>query len=200
MSKIDFPELEGATALTAEDKLALIPDYLSTRDDLNAVEQANIAKAALWVRGIKLDDMLNASFIFDLHKRMFGDVWKWAGKQRRSNTNIGVTKEHILQELGQLLKQTHDWYGSFTFSNEEIAVRFHHRLVQIHVFSDGNGRHARLMTDQLLRTFSLPEFSWGAKDCPSHERVRGEIRSKYREALRAADKGDYSLLLAFVRS
>lgn len=131
---------------------------------------------------------------------MFGDVWKWAGTQRRTNKNIGVAKERVMQELGVLLSDVEYWIEQQTYSTDEIAVRFHHRLVQIHVFPNGNGRHSRLMTDLLLKKIGGLPFTWGSASDPTPLEVEGHIRTTYVTALRKADAGDYRPLFEFVRS
>jgi Fic-DOC domain mobile mystery protein B len=200
MSKLKIIYPNGATPIDHDELSDLIPDYISRMSELNQLEQSNIADGFVWAEKQIHDDILNASFVLKLHERMFNQVWKWAGKMRRSNKNIGVMKENILSELGQLLGDTHFWIDHKTFSNDEIAVRFHHRLVQIHVFPNGNGRHARLMTDLLLMKNSGSKFTWGANGASNPLDVEGETRSKYIAALRKADQGDFSALIKFVRA
>jgi len=89
------------------------------------------------------------------------------------------------------------WIANETFEADEIAARFHHRLVQIHLFPNGNGRHARLMADILLEQFlGRPPFTWGSANLAN----TGDDRKRYIESLAAADKGDYTLLMEVVRS
>jgi len=195
--KITYPE--GSTPLDPNEAVDLIPDYISTQGELNTLEQANIVDAFVWAERANLNDLLTATFILALHKRMFGDVWKWAGKQRGSNKNIGVSKERIMQELGVLLKDVECWIQHHTFSVDEIAARFHQRLVQIHVFPNGNGRHARLITNLLLKKLGQPQFTWGSATDPTPLEVEGPTRKIYVSALKKADGGDYQPLLAFVR-
>lgn len=173
-NKITYPE--GSTPLDPTEAADLIPDYISVQGELNTLEQANIAEAYLWAERANLNDLLTATFILALHKRMFGDVWKWAGKQRVSNKNIGVPKERIVQELGILLKDAEYWIQNKTFSADEIAARFHHRLVQVHIFANGNGRHARLITDLLLKKLGYPAFTWGAAGDPTPLEVESRTR------------------------
>ncbi|MEK7355014.1 MAG: mobile mystery protein B, partial [Bdellovibrionota bacterium] len=161
MAKIVIQFPPGATLLDPDEIGGLIPDYISLQSELNVLEKENVAAGIDWSHSQKDNDVLTSTFIFTLHRKMFGDVWKWAGKPRASNKSIGISKEQILQALGALLKNVEYWITHKTYSNEEIAVRFHHRLVEIHVFNNGNGRHARLMTDLLLRKLGEREFSWG---------------------------------------
>ena len=201
MKKVELEYPIGSTPLDPDELDALIPDYISTQGELNSLERSNIADAYLWAERTKLSDLLSASFILSLHKRMFGQVWQWAGKQRKSNKNIGVSKERIMQELGVLLNDVEFWIQKRTFSNIEIAARFHHRLVYIHVFANGNGRHARLMTEVLLKTLGEEPFSWGSiQDENSQLETSVPTRKKYIAALKAADDNDFEPLIKFVRT
>ncbi len=188
---------DGATPLDPDDAAGLKLTHIATMEELNIFEQQNIQQAAAWAFGGREKDMLNQTYIRQLHKRMFGNVWKWAGEYRTSNKNIGVAREMIGVELRQLCDDVAYWMTQATFSPDEIAVRFHHRLVAIHPFSNGNGRHARLMADVLLeRKLNCPRFSWGGANLVAP----GNIRSAYIHALQMADRGDYSPLMQFVRS
>jgi Fic-DOC domain mobile mystery protein B len=196
--KIDHPP--GATPLDPNELDGLIPDYITTHGELNALEGANIIEAVEWAHRKKRSDFLNVTFVFDLHKRMLGQVWRWAGKPRTSDKNIGVPKEAIGQSLGVLLSDAQFWIVNQTFSWDEIAVRFHHRLVAIHPFVNGNGRHARLMTDILLASADQEPFTWGMKNVDDQIDSEGSLRDEYIAALRSADQHDYARLLQFVRS
>lgn len=178
----------------------MIPDYISTMGELNQVEQSNIADAFVWVDRQSLDELLTGTFVFKLHERMFNQVWKWAGQARRTNKNIGVMKEHIMNHFAQLLGDAKYWVDNSVFSKDEAAVRFHHRLVQIHIFSNGNGRHARLMTDLFLKKYGEARFSWGTNSTHTPIEVEGKTRDEYIAALKSADAGDFRLLMKFVRS
>lgn len=186
---------DASTPLSPEEQERLIPSYITLRAELNEAEQANILEAEDWAfsrpRGV-----LSEKFLTDLHKRMFGRVWKWAGLRRKSGKNIGVDIHHITIELRNLIDDTRFWIEHGTYAPDEIAARFHHRLVWIHMFPNGNGRHARLAADLLLVYLGQPRFTWGRDNLVD----AGETRQAYVEALRAADKHDYGPLLAFVRS
>lgn len=188
----DGPE---ATPLSEEEKKGLIPAYISTRSELNQAEQQNIIQAELWAFQRKRNP-LDVEFLKKLHSRMFDQVWEWAGAFRRTERNIGLDPFRIPVELRKLIDDVQYQIDHRTYGPHEIAVRFHHRLVFIHPFPNGNGRHSRLATDILVSYLGRERFTWGAADLAS----RGEIRSKYIEALRSADKGDYGPLLEFVRS
>jgi len=195
---IDYPP--GATPLDPNELDGLIPHYISTQGELNALERENILEASTWAHGRRHSDVLNATFALDLHRRMFHRVWKWAGTQRKSNKNIGVSKENIVAELAQLFGDVKYWIENNTYGLDEIGARFHHRLVSIHVFVNGNGRHARMMTDILLNSAGQEAFSWGLKTSDQPLEVQGLLREQYISALQKADQGDYEALQKFVRS
>ena len=145
-------------------------------------------------------DILHTTFAVDLHKRMFNHVWKWAGTPRRSDKNIGVPWSQILTELATLFGDSQYWTKHGTFDPDEIAVRFHRKLVWIHVFPNGNGRHGRLMTDVLLLSAGQPLFSWGMNTSTAVLETEGALRQEYLAALQEADRDDYRRLLRFARS
>jgi len=186
---------DASTPLTAEEREELIPSYIALRHELNEAEQANILDAEEWAISRKRN-VLSEHFLNNLHKRMYGRVWRWAGKYRRSAKNIGVDAYRISQELRQLLDDCRFWIENSTYDPDEIATRFHHRLVWIHPYPNGNGRHARLATDLLLIALGQSRFTWGRVNLVDPSKTRQE----YVTALRAADKHDIALLLAFVRS
>jgi Fic-DOC domain mobile mystery protein B len=143
---------DAATPITDDEKEGLIPSFITFRHELNAVEQANILDAERWAFNRKQPNLLSDKFIRTLHKRMFGSVWRWAGIFRKTARNIGIDAWKISSDLHNLLADTQCWIEHATFSTDEIAVRFHHRLVWIHPFPNGNGRLARLATDLLFKT------------------------------------------------
>jgi Fic-DOC domain mobile mystery protein B len=127
---------------------------------------------------------------------MFDETWKWAGKFRKTGKNIGVPADAITQQLRDLLDDTTYWIEHKTYTQDEIAVRFHHRLVQTHPFPNGNGRHGRLITDELLVELGSDPFTWGSGSIDNE----GDVRTRYLESLRRADNGDFGPILEFVRS
>ena len=188
-------EDDGSTPLTEEEREQLIPSYITLKRELNEAEQANILDAESWAFERKRD-VLNERVLTDLHSRMFGRVWRWAGSYRHSQKNVGVDAYRIPVDLRQLMEDCRYWIEHETYSPDEIATRFHHRLVAIHPFPNGNGRHARLATDLLLTMLGRERFSWGQVNLVD----ASETRDTYINALRAADGHDYGPLLAFVRS
>ncbi len=197
MSKLIIEYPHGATPLDPNEINGLIPDYINTQGELNALERENILDAAKWALSGKNHDCLNASFCFDLHKRMFSKVWKWAGKTRGTDKNIGAPKEQILPKLKLLFDDTDFWIKNETYQFDEIGARFHHGLVSIHAFANGNGRHARLMTEVLQTASGETPFSWGRSDLFGSG---PDVRTEYIRSLKLADKGDFSSLIQFVKS
>jgi len=186
---------DAAIPLSPEEREGLIPAYITLRGELNEAEQANILEAEEWAFARKRD-VLSEKFLNDLHKRMFGRVWRWARSYRQSNKNIGVDAYRVPTELRQLIDDCRHWIDLETYPPDEIAARFHHRLVWIHPYPNGNGRHARLATDLLLTGLGHPRFTWGSTNLVDP----GETRRCYVQALRAADNHDIGPLLDFVRS
>jgi len=192
-----FEYPDGATPLDPDEAEGLRLTHITNREQLNIFEAENIGAGMFWAWQSRRKDMLGEPFIRLLHKKMFGNVWKWAGVFRQSNKNIGVPREVISVELRKLCDDVKYWIEFNVYQADEIAARFHHRLVWIHPFANGNGRHARVMTDLLLeRKLDAIRFSWG---CEETEETNA-CRKRYIKALQAADNSDYLPLLAFVRS
>lgn len=183
---------DASTPLTHEELEKLKLSYITNREELNEAEQANILDAQNWVLKNKRD-VLSEKFFKELHKRMFSDVWKWAGKYRDSPRNIGIDAYLIPIELNALISDVNFWIENRTYSVKEIAVRLHHKLVFIHPFPNGNGRWGRLVTDVFLKSQDMGAFSWGDGLGSANTR-----RKAYVSALRAADQHDFKPLLRFV--
>lgn len=190
-----FEEPDNATPLTPEERNALLPSHITYRHELNEAEQENIYRAQDWALA-RRRDLLTETFVKGLHARMFGDVWRWAGQFRTSERNLGIPHYEVPMALRQLLDDAKTWIEHASYPRDEIAVRFHHRLVQIHPFPKGNGRHARLMADLLVMNLGGERFSWGSANL----RDAGDVRRRYIAALQAADNHDIAPLPAFARS
>ena len=194
---IEFEYPEGATPIDPNEAEGLLLTHITTRGELDRWEQDNIVEALTWLDRTKPTDILNEQFIRELHRRMFLNVWKWAGHFRQSDKSIGGPWYQIPTSLKNLCDDACLWIELQEESPDQLAVRFHHRIVSIHPFPNGNGRHAREMADLLLKNIlKHPEFTWGGKNLSS----AANIRKQYIESLQAADKGDYEPLLAFVRT
>ena len=192
-----FEYPDGATPLDRDEAEGLRLSHITTREELNIFEAENIRAGMEWAWRSRRKDMVSEVFMRLLHKKMFGNVWKWAGEVRQSNKNIGVPREMIGIELHHLCDDVNFWIEHETYPPDEIAARFHHRLVAIHPFPNGNGRHARMMTDLLMeKKLGAIRFSWGGEEITT----ANDCRRQYIEALQAADRHDYAPLLAFVRS
>lgn len=196
---LDLDYIDGQTPIEEEEKEELMIKTISTRGELDEFEQQNIEKAIEWTlnRKFGINEILQEKFIIKVHKQMFSNVWKWAGKFRKTNKNIGVDKFQISTEIKYLLDNCNYWIENKTYNNDEITIRFKHRLVQIHLFPNGNGRHSRLCADILIsHGFGESIFSWSGKDLTK----RGIARTKYLSAISEADKGNFKPLLEFARS
>lgn len=186
---------DGHTELSEEDRLGLIPTYIATRGELFDAEQRNNAQALLR-RPPSVTALLDDTYLRRLHHAMFHEVWDWAGRYRIRETNIGIAFEQITSEIRNLVDDTKTWVEYSTYEQDEIAVRFHHRLVAIHAFPNGNGRHGRIAAGYLIASLNGEPFTWGARLDTDTDR----LRSAYLHALRRADGGDIDELIAFARA
>ena len=187
---------DGATPLDPDEMEGLIYAHVQTRGQLDQLEQINVQSGMQWLKKQKKADPFTEFFVCDLHKKLFGDVWRWAGSFRKTGKNIGCDAHYIGVELRYLLDDARYWVDNKTYPPKELAARFHHRLVAIHPFPNGNGRHSRIMADAVL-TIAMNEepIDWaGGYDLQS----MSDHRKNYIAALRAADRGDYTPLLEFV--
>lgn len=195
MSPFRDPRDQAATPLDPDERAGLRLVHITTREELNAAEQANILEGQSWAlarRRVVLDE----GFLRELHRRMFGEVWRWAGIYRRSDKNVGVDWTRITEEVARLIQDASFWIEHESFEADKIAVRFHHRMTWIHCFANGNGRHARLATDLLLAGMGRPSFTWGRESLVDPTATRRQ----YVRALRAADHHDFAPLVQFVRT
>jgi Fic-DOC domain mobile mystery protein B len=190
------PVGDGHTELSEEDRLGLIPTYIATRADLFDAEQRNISNALFRRRPPTLFQLLDDKYLRDLHRAMFSEVWEWAGQYRHTETNIGVDPSQISTDVRLLVEDTRAWIEHQTYELDELAVRFHHRLVAIHPFPNGNGRLGRIAADDLIGGLGREPFSWGAGMSAGTD----ELRAAYHHALRRADAGEIVQLLEFARS
>ena len=188
-------QAEHATPLTPEEREGLIPSHITMRRELNELEQQNILEAISWA-SMRRRDPVGEPFGRNLHRRMFLDVWKWAGSYRTSNKNLGIEWPLIQPRIQETLEQTRYWIENKTLPPDEIAVRFHHMLVSIRPFPNGNGRWSRLMGDILAVKLGERPFTWGGNALG----VADEVRRNYIAALKAADSHDFAALFAFARS
>ena len=194
-----FQSGDHNTELTAEERLELIPS-LTTRAELNETERMNINAARVWVmrpRSLQNPDLITDAFGRELHKRMFNEVWRWAGRYRTTEKNLGWEVFRLNEGIRNVFDDARAWLDFSTYPLHEIAVRLHHRLVAIHPWPNGNGRHARLMADILVASRDGDELTWGANVDLAPQ---SEIRTRYIAAIHRADDGDIVPLLEFARS
>jgi len=187
---MDYPE--GATPLDPDEMGGLKFKHIETLGQLDQMEQVNIQSGLMWLDKQKNTDILTVSFTLELHKQLFGKIWDWAGTFRQSEKNIGIKPLYLSIELKNLLDDMLAWIDFGTYKQKESALRFHHRLVQIHIFANGNGRHSRIMADAILKhVYQSPTINWintGLEQMSEH-------RKKYIKALKNADSGDFEPLL-----
>jgi Fic-DOC domain mobile mystery protein B len=196
---LEINYVDGQTPLSEEELEGLKIRSITTREELDEFEQLNIEKAIQWTIGkkIKPEELLSEKFIKDLHKRMYGEVWKWAGSFRQSEKNLGIKSFLIPVQLKQLLDDAAFWHVNKTYSADEMAIRFKHELVSIHCFPNGNGRHSRLMADLILeKLYTEPFLTWGSSNLVK----ASEKRKAYIEAIKMADNHNLIPLIAFAKS
>lgn len=196
---LNLEYIDGQTPLNEEEREGLLIPSITMREELDEFEQQNIEKAVEWTLGRKFpkENIISEDFVRSLHKKMFGDVWRWAGEFRKTEKNLGVD----WMQIGTMLKQLNDdcnfWIENKTYPEEESAIRYKHGIVKIHCFANGNGRHSRLMGDVIVNhIFGKPVFTWGHANIAKN----GEARSRYLRAIHAADNGDINPLIDFATS
>ena len=191
-------ESEGEAPLDPDEIEGLKFDHVTTRGELDELEQVNITEGLRWLSRRRGGDILTDRFVRTLHKRLFGEVWDWAGTYRLREKNIGIDPFQIGMQMRIHLDDARNWVEHGTYGPLEAGARFHHRIVQIHPFPNGNGRHARIATDIFLQDyFDHAPIEWASGfDLDAGNARRGA----YISALRAADAGDFDPILKFVRS
>ncbi len=195
---LELEYTDGQTPLSEEEKEGLVIETITTHGELDEFEQMNIEKAVEWTmkRKFKKEKIISEEFAKELHKKMFGDVWAWAGNFRFSEKNLGVKFNLISTSLKQLNDDCLFWIANKTFNEEEIAIRYKHKIVEIHCFANGNGRHSRLMADIINKhIFKKDNFSWNRNNLAK----KGDARNKYLKAIREADKGTIKPLIDFAK-
>lgn len=192
----------GATPLGEDDLAGLRLDWVTTRGELDEAESANNLRGRTWAfaaRGRDAGWLLTPKRLHQLHQRMYGDVWTWVGTPRRRDTNLGVEWTRIPVELQMLCDNAIAQIGdgaNLAYPPFELAVRFHHRLVSIHPYPNGNGRHSRLAADLLADSLGADPITWGSSSLIATD----EVRARYLSALRQADRHDFADLIAFAQS
>lgn len=196
---LDLHYDQGQTPLDSSEVDGLRIPSITTKGELDEFEQNNIEDALQWLAAKKLtaEQVCNENFIRRLHKEMFGQVWRWAGRYRTTEKNLGIKSFQVPIATRSLCDDVLFWVNSETYPPDEIAIRFKHRIVSIHCFPNGNGRHSRLLADVIVdKVYHRSPFSWGSTNLSSPS----SVRQSYITALRQADQGDYTNLMAFARS
>ena len=191
--------VEGQTPIDEDEKEGLLIKTISLHSELDEYEQLNIEKAVEWTirSNFKKDKILTEDFIKLVHKKMFGVVWVWAGEFRRSEKKIETDWINIGVELKNLLDDATFWIENKIYTPDEIAIRLKHRLVAIHCFPNGNGRHSRLMADIIIESiFKREVFTWNNSNMIKPD----ETRKNYIKAIQKADAGDILPLLDFAQN
>ena len=202
MGHLSFGDDDANTPLTEEVLEGLIPSWVTTRADFNEVEARNAVAGYDWIRSTRptAGEILTTDFVQELHLRMFGEVWRWAGTYRRTETNIGVDWWTISVAVMRLVDDFSHRLGCGASGESAeidlVCVEYHHRMVKIHPFPNGNGRHARACGDALAMALDRPAFSWGRASIVTDKLTR----SSYIGAIRNADEGDLETLRSFARS
>jgi len=191
-----FKEPEGATPLDPDEMEGLKFKHITTRGELDHLEQANIQEGLVWLSRQKNPDIFTEQFVRQLHQKLFAEVWLWAGTFRKTGKNIGVDPAQIGVQLHAVLDDAKYWVENGTYEPLEAAARFHYRLVFIHPFPNGNGRFSRIMGDIMMeKVFGVSAIDWTAG---TDLQAITDRRQQYIAALRAADRGDFDLLMSFV--
>ena len=196
-------EDDNSTPLTDEERQGLRLPVL-TRSELNRAEADNISQAMTWLffsqRRLRSETVMRETWLQQLHRRMYNQVWTWAGRYRTTERNLGVPYWRIRMDMRDLEADVRAWLADTTagrFSHDECALRFGYRLVVIHPFPNGNGRWSRLASDALIVSLGGRRFTWGGASLTE----TSELRRRYIMALQAADvEHDFRPLIAFGRS
>lgn len=187
---------EDATPLDPNELGGLKHKHITTQAELDELEQANITSGLRWLSRTRRKDILSNGFAMELHRQLFGQVWNWAGSFRTTGKNIGVDPAQISLQLRMVLDDARYWAEKGTYGPREAAVRSHHRIVLVHPFANGNGRHARILADAVLeKIYQVDPIDWTAG---ADLQKMNERRVAYIAALKAADRHDITPLLAFV--
>lgn len=189
--------MDGTTPLDI-DELQELKINIATRKELDDAEFANIARGLSWAEDnpVSVSEMLAYGYICELHLHMFGDVWNWAGKFRKSDKNIGIAWPYIGEYLKNALEDAKTWVEFGIYDCYEIAIRLHHRLVQIHPFVNGNGRMTRIFASRISQELGGLPLRWSGLSLATMQQSI-DVRDRYLKSLKMADKGDYSSLIAF---
>ena len=192
MKDIYFNDRKGNTVLSNSELRGLLLNHITVMRELDEAEQVNINEGLLWLATQKNKDFLDEMFMKKLHKKLFGKVWKWAGKYRKSEKNIGIDAYKVPTEMMKLIEDVNYWVENNSYEVSELIARFHHRLVWVHPFPNGNGRFSRIFTNYLCKRYKLKMPEWQGHLNP-HLR-----RKLYIKALQQADQKKFHPLMSFL--
>lgn len=196
MKTHNFVDRDGSTPLDPDQIKGIRFSHLTNMGELDEVEDLNIQKGLEWLYHQKTDDYLSMQFLCKLHEKLFGDVWKWAGKFRTVEVNISKIRSYdVGPQLINFFEDAKLWIEGGRMGWDEIAAEMHHRLVCIHPFPNGNGRTTRIFTEYVQRRNNQLITTWKAS--LSHDPK--ERRKAYIKALQKADKGDFEMLIEFMK-
>lgn len=196
-----FETPSGATPLNADELKGLLIDTISTQAELNFAEQQSIIESSKWIYSTNHKNILSDIFFRKLHRKMFESIWDWAGIYRASEKNIGIEPYKIAGEIKKLCDDCEYWIKHNTFDWPELAARFHHKVVWIHPFANGNGRFARILTDILLKEHRQLLLSWGRNTFNGDDFMsESKLRAEYIASLREADNKKFQRLIEFIKS
>jgi Fic-DOC domain mobile mystery protein B len=172
--------------------------HLRTREAIYDAEAENILLAYQKYLRRRLSPnraWFTEGFVRQVHRDMLGAVWEWGGRYRETELTIGVPAHQIREEIAKLCDDRLFWDKDKNMPIIERAARLHARLAWIHPFRNGNGRHARLITDIFLYSHrhALPEW-------PHSELIQeGTPREEYLVAMKQADRGNFESLITFTK-
>ncbi len=188
---------EGATPI--DDVSGLLVD-ITTRGELNDAEGLNILTATDWIDKGRIDDLFTVQFYRELHTKMYDQVWSWAGalrSQTGQTTHPGSRPEAVDLDLGRVAMEFHCEWEALNDNSHLLPFisRYHHALVLVHPFNNGNGRWSRLAADAVIqRLAGRPPLTWATDTLV----VDSDERKEYIAALQAADTGDFQPLLDYI--
>jgi len=192
--RIFFNDRQGQTVLSPVEKKGLKLTHISNMKELDEAEQMNINEGLLWLQGQKSEDYISEDFFQKLHLKLFGKVWRWAGVYRHTNKNIGIDYWKVPREMNGFVENANYWLKNKSYPDwPEFLAHFHHKLVFIHPFPNGNGRFSRIVTNHLCKMNQHEAPTWQAHLEP---KVR---RGHYIKSLREADDKQYSKLIDFFK-
>ena len=191
---------QSKDATPIDDLSGLLQD-ITTRQELNDAEALNIVNATDWIDNGRIDDPFTATFYRTLHTKMYDEVWAWAGELRSQTgevTHPGSRPEDVGRDIARVAMDFHREWEALNDHDHllPLIARYHHQLVLVHPFNNGNGRWSRLAADAVLqRLANQPPLTWATDTLV----VDSAERKAYIAALKKADNGDIAPLFDYLR-